>query len=77
MKLMAFFETHFNQVGFYRKYPAFLCVSSEAGGSPREIIAIKIGIDLRAFHWVKIVFYPVILLKIHNSFVLNHYMKIY
>ena len=73
MKKMAFFETHFNQVGFYRKgakyaknsvffvsfqHPAFLCVSSEAGGSLREIIPIKMRIDLRSFHWVKIVFLP-------------------
>jgi hypothetical protein len=35
-----------------------LCVLSETGGSPREIIPIKIGIDLRSFHWVKIVFLP-------------------
>jgi hypothetical protein len=73
---MVFFETHFNQVGFYRKgakyaknsvlfvsfyHPVFLCVLcvlSETGGSPREIIPIKIGIDLRSFHWVKIVFLP-------------------
>jgi hypothetical protein len=32
--------------------------SSEVGGLPREIIPIKIGIDLRSFHWVQIAFLP-------------------
>jgi hypothetical protein len=40
-----------------------LCVLSEAGGSPREIIPIKIGIDLRSFHWVKIAFLPTYFIK--------------